>query len=472
MNHLIFKIWERENKSAIEGVCGIDESSQFNLPEENVHDRDGTVCKIRILVLGTPTAMSTTANYNKLVQDAISKLNIIFSKSFVLNAEAVLAGNESIAFDETGLDFDQVIDNLVLNPFAIQRKQATGADLVMMFVAPQIMVDNGTIGIAKFGGQWAVARNFSSDLGRVFSHEIGHNLSAHHEACTTPGAATGSCNLQPNPPAEAHILIEPSGALRQTIMFSSNRTSLIDHFSNPNVLFKTVPTGVTGISDNAGVLRGNVCNVSNNSLLFQDNYGVLIKGPSQGCFDEGIQFTSTVSGNAGICTYEWRKAIGGVNYGGVIGTASYLNFIVPDEPPGTLITFKLKVTNQAGQITTAFKHFIVVNQGCGNNNINPMLGNPANPIEATINYESNSLIFPNPAQNDFTVEIFANEKAENTEFSVKNRFGIEVLVNKLNSLEKGRNLFTIDCSNLPNGIYYFTVKSQLDISGCKFIILK
>ena len=86
-----------------------------------------------------------------------------------------------------------------------------------------------------------------------FAHELGHNQGAHHD----PDNASGAIY----PYAYGHQ--EPSNAFRTVMAYNcSGGCSRVDHFSNPDVLYNSNPTGVVGYSDNALALDNTAATVA------------------------------------------------------------------------------------------------------------------------------------------------------------------------------------------------------------------
>ncbi|MCD4698379.1 MAG: T9SS type A sorting domain-containing protein, partial [Bacteroidales bacterium] len=82
--------------------------------------------------------------------------------------------------------------------------------------------------------------------------------------------------------------------------------------------------------------------------------------------------------------------------------------------------------------------------------------------------ESKILIYPNPANKILNVESsFFNKK--NTNIRIVNSIGIEVFSDLCQKLNK--DIFTIEVSDYPNGIYFIIIKSaNADIIAKKLII--
>lgn len=79
-----------------------------------------------------------------------------------------------------------------------------------------------------------------------FAHEIGHNQGAHHDATNATGSA-----LYP----DAYGYQEPARAFRTIMSYAcAGGCTRINYFSNANVSYQNVPTGVVGSAENADAI--------------------------------------------------------------------------------------------------------------------------------------------------------------------------------------------------------------------------
>jgi len=306
--------------------------------EQGVEDREGN-CDIRVLVLATPDAMAAVPNFALLVANAINKVNVTLLNSLITPSQVrlVFIGTESTAtyFSEANRTNEGSIMAISNNPTAIARRNATGADIVVLFVDPDTNnpTDN-TAGVAFLGGRWAIVEADGGSSSIVMAHELGHTLRAHHEPCSAADPSSGCTNTLG--PAHAHTFETGCGkkkTKRKTMMYGETRIAeIIDYYSNPNVSFDGQPTGIAGTRDNASVIRGFGCTASNHSTLFNDAFSVKITGPSSPyrCTGSSVTLYASVSGTGiGNCTYAWQQALGGVAYGPVISVASDCSIILP-----------------------------------------------------------------------------------------------------------------------------------------------
>jgi len=89
----------------------------------------------------------------------------------------------------------------------------------------------------------------------TFGHELGHNFGAHHNRETfRPGTISGDSYghlIQPRGPTR-------SSGYRTILAYHANgHHTRVNHYSNPDVLYKNNPTGIEGLSNNARVITAN-----------------------------------------------------------------------------------------------------------------------------------------------------------------------------------------------------------------------
>ncbi|HFA49619.1 MAG TPA: T9SS type A sorting domain-containing protein [Bacteroidetes bacterium] len=162
-------------------------------------------------------------------------------------------------------------------------------------------------------------------------------------------------------------------------------------------------------------------------------------------------------------TYEWRKAVGGVNYGGVIGTESVLYVEMPSTI-NQLVTLKLKVTSSLAGTLSVTNFIIVQPYGCDGFTPPGFLLSESNIGEVSV--------FPNPTSGRLTFEIYSIEEFGKGSISINDQYGKTIKTIGFDKLYEGKNSFSGKFDDLPNGLYYFNVKIGKEYLHGKFNILK
>ncbi|MCP3982729.1 MAG: hypothetical protein GY716_25845 [bacterium] len=202
---------------------------------------DGSV--FDLLVAYTPAARSAAGGTNAivaLINSRVATSNTAYQNSLI-NTTANLVGTVEVNYVESGNGatdlrrLRETSDGFMDGVHPL--RDSLDADLVSLIVnsAP------GLCGIANFaiayGNTPFPELGFSLNVrhcgGQVFAHELGHNQGCRHDRATdsAPGAFDYS-----------HGYHEPQGVFR-TIM-SYGTVPRITHFSNPDVLYQGIPTGI------------------------------------------------------------------------------------------------------------------------------------------------------------------------------------------------------------------------------------
>jgi hypothetical protein len=445
------------------GSCG-GATPQFQEPT-TIEERGPTEnCDIRVLILATPEAMSSTGNFGLLVSSDFNKANQILQNSAIPSyaARLVLAGVLSTEgyFSENSKTFQTVLLEVSNNSTAISNRNIFGADIVVLYVRESIMDNSSTAGIAYLGGRWAVIQSSGSDNGLVFAHEVGHILKANHELCTELSPGTG-CMASDGLVAHAHTFNTGKKCkekLRKTVLYSVSGNDIVPFYSNPLVGLDGAVTGVTNESNNASMIRGFACTASNHSTLFQDQFDVNIKGEYTGCPNATVLLQAILQGTGiGAIAYAWRKSSDGINYGSVISTASEYNLVLPSTL-GTTTFIKVTATNAQGQTKTAFFHVTVANSGlCGNRSISD-------------NSIKTGIAFPNPSEGYVNLLIPKGDtdgKLQITDLSGKSVH----FENEISETEDGIQL-QIRIPLIYNGVYFYQYRSKDNQYAGKIVINK
>ncbi len=125
-----------------------------------------------------------------------------------------------------------------------------GADLVSLIAnAPQycgLAYRMATLSPSFASSAFSVVHHSCATGYYSFAHEIGHNQGAHHDSTNATGAA-----LFPY----AYAYQEPNNTFRTIMSYNCvGGCARIGHFSNADILYSGVPTGVVGSAENADAI--------------------------------------------------------------------------------------------------------------------------------------------------------------------------------------------------------------------------
>jgi hypothetical protein len=346
-------ILAKKNFPDIEEACYAGEAPpQVEAP--GIEERSWRDCPVRVLALYTPGADTLMPNINNTIHLGIQQANQALINSGVHEGQLklVLATSqpELVQFSETGIA-ESDVDSLNINPFVQQRRAETNADIVIVYTDNSYPDFFGRV--AGIGPDPAKATAIAeADAVSIFTdaHEIAHLFGCRHHNDT---AGTFE---------HAHDFTTGSGRrcrLRTTTVFAGFQNTRIPYFSNPQVQFQGVPTGVAETRFNARQLREQGCTVAN--FVDDDVIPTLVAkiiGPYYGCPCSGHTISGAASGGApGAYSYEWRYGPDPFSLGPVQCTTPQCTVPMPCAE-GDGLYVRLKVTSVDGQASVANQIFI------------------------------------------------------------------------------------------------------------------
>ena len=213
--------------------------------------------RIDVMVVYTAAARQGaggTANMEATIQAAVDAANTAYGNSQIVQRLRLVHMAE-VPYVEAG-GFNAHLNWLTSNSAVAALRDTHRADVVDLMVQ-----DSAACGVA-----WVMANvspSFASSAFSVtarvcavgnfsFAHELGHNMSAHHDPANGGTAAF--------PYAYGHFV---NGSYRTVMAYSSECSSgctRVSQFSNPDVTFLGAPTGIANARDNHRALN-NTANV-------------------------------------------------------------------------------------------------------------------------------------------------------------------------------------------------------------------
>ncbi len=302
----------------------------------------------------------------------------------------------------------------------------------------------------------------------TFAHEIAHLFGCDHD----PGQASGNeedC-------AHGHRLDLGGPTLRPTIMALTAATEHDDfdarilRYSNPDIEFDGVSTGITDERDNARIIQSAFCAVASNQPA--PELGVIISGVPVLCLPTGVitgsnTWTANVippaTGQPGVApyTYAWYWSPDGIlNMSNYLGSGSSVEVNQVFNCPA----FWLHVIVSSYDHVEARADFKIWTALC-NHCAQERSGAVA--IKQKMGQSDDVLVLPNPASDLITLD-FEHSVANILSLRVFDQQGLEVLERNI----EGQKQVQLDISGLSNGPYFLRFVGRNTASFQKLIIQK
>lgn len=284
-NHMRIAELITENFPECDGEKGINdaiENSEIdsidyqNQNAANIQNNSGVI-DFDVMVLYTPEAKQGaggTAAIEATAQAAVDGMNLSFINSQV-NAQANLSYTGMIQYNDSG-DLSDDLTWLRNNASVAQLRTAYGADMV------SLLVNGGGCGIGYvmrspgpgFAGSAFQITGRGCAVGNLtLAHEFGHNMGLEHNPENSSTDSDGASF----PWSFGHY---HDGSYRTVMSYSSPCDSSCgrrQYFSNPDVLFNDLETGIDGERDNARTLGQTTSIIAAfrlpaNDTLFEDDF--------------------------------------------------------------------------------------------------------------------------------------------------------------------------------------------------------
>ena len=291
----------------------------------------------------------------------------------------------------------------------------------------------------------------------TLAHEVAHQFGCLHSNPLTAGCPHGR-----NMPND-----------RNTIMANNAADfSRIPNYSNPDVNFGGVATGVVDTRNNAQQIRGAFCESANNnpdpqfSVFYSKSAGPICVGETytytstiiQGNCIEPFGIIPSVNCGVGPYQYEWRLS-NNPNFTNsqIIGTSASLTFTIQYCP----FYLRLTVTSSNGLTTTSTRLY-----NCASVHVCERNG-----VESV---EKGYLLFhkyqaiPNPATEEVT--IFGDEVDLITNVQCFTLQGTEIPIAFFKAPET--NIISIPGLNLSPGVYFFRVNGNNNLNDVIKVVIQ
>lgn len=207
----------------------------------------GANTTLNVYVAYTSATAAASSNIVSEIQLAISGTNTAFTNSGV-NAQLNLVGTGQISYTEgTYTTSDNILTKFTTNSDGVMDtihtlRTANSADLVALIV--ENLYDACGIawvynGDPAYGFQ--VSQRSCMTSGYTYAHETGHNIGAYHDRYVQPEATSN---------VYAYGYVDTTNRFKTIMSYDDKCTALaiscprIPYFSNPNVTYNGLPTGI------------------------------------------------------------------------------------------------------------------------------------------------------------------------------------------------------------------------------------
>ncbi|MBW8051605.1 MAG: T9SS type A sorting domain-containing protein [Cytophagales bacterium] len=393
-------------------------------------------CQIRLLVAYTASVAAAVGNIFSLIQLAVDETNQSFVNSGVTH-RVRLVRSYQVSYTETGLSTDLTRFRTPSDGFMDEihtLRDIYSADICVLIENEPTYCGIASAILANTSTAFCIVHYTCATGYYSFGHEIGHLHGCRHNT---------EIDANTTPYAYGHGYCYPTDSWRTIMSYGCpGTTSRIQYWSNPGVTYGGVAMGTTSTQDNARVLDETSVTVSEfittptNLTISNETVSADMIAHASATNTLTIETNNIIENGASV-TYRAGQEIiitdlivEGELYA-FIGTCA-------DDPI-------LRVAGSNNEI-----------ENLSNNNNEFIIKNDPEKF-----LENNLLInYPNPFNTNTIIEYLIKNSGL-IKLSIFNIFGKEVatIIDK-DYQQRGRYKVDFDATNLPNGIYYYTLKTS------------
>ncbi len=402
--------------------------------------------KVRILVLYTPAGAASVTDITATTNLAAQQMRTALTNSLVsrndlsIEIAAILPFN----FTETS-DIDADVNRLSITSSAQSLRNTYQADLVVLMANSNYGNYAGYVKSIEqgFDNGYAVMLAHRASSGNVFAHEVGHLLGGRHQQDPVSTIEHGY-GFNPS------FFPAPFTSSKYTLM-SSNTDGRILHYSNPNVNYSGHPTGTANknnVAQHFRITGKQVAAYFPNPTSF---YATII-GSFTPCPWQDNWYEADIRCGKAPFNIQWHTSTNGVNYTYRASGEFYL-FQAPMQN-GTATTIRMTVTGSDGVSQT---RYIQTTSYSPPNSFSCEGG--SNGFRTEEESKIVAKVSPNPIEGKAKLYVELPKEDPQTQILIVDSFGKTIQkIDTSKFTQKGE----FDITGLSNGLYYISIRSQLN----------